>query len=140
MSARSLAQVPHIDIGRITKLVVRANPKWNVERLREAGEEYLRFLQLCKTYPEHKISAPADIDEFWHAHMLDSANYCRDCEIYFGYYLHHDPCIGNTEDSISAENTLAVYRASFSANPPESWTGLLTCANPGGGCGSIPAH
>ena len=88
-------------------------------------------------HPEQKIAAPADIDTVWHAHMLDSVNYTQDCATYFGYYLHHDPCIGES-DLERTGSTLTAYKTVF-GEPSSSWKDLMTCANPGGGCGSISA-
>ncbi len=138
MSARSLAALPNFDLGRVMPRVKRDNPDWTEDRLRNAEFEYRRFLQLCKTFPEQKISAAPDIDEVWHAHMLDSVFYMRDCDAYFGYYLHHDPCIGET-DLKGVDDTLAIFAAAFETEPTPAWMGLMTCANPGGGCGSIRA-
>ena len=140
MLTRSLATAPTIDLSRPIALVRRDNPEWSSVRLSSAADEYLCFLQLCKMYPEQKISAPPDVDRVWHAHMLDSINYMRDCEAYFGYYLHHDPCIGDTGGVADAEATLSTYERTFGIVPPSAWQGLMTCANPGNGCGSIPAN
>ncbi len=139
MSASSLASLPNIDLGRVMPRVAKENPDWNTERLRVAECEYLRFLQLCKTFPERKISAPPDVDEVWHAHMLDSVHYMRDCNNYFGFYLHHDPCIGET-DLENARETLVLYENTYGTTVPAAWAGLMTCANPGQGCGSIPVQ
>lgn len=140
MSAGSLVAVPNINLSRIIVQVQRSNPDWDDGRLNEAAREYLRFLQLCKMNPELKISAPPDIDMFWHAHMLDSVNYCRDCNEYFGRYLHHDPCLGESADLDTVNRTLNIYSATFGVNPTPAWMGLMTCANPGNGCGSMPVH
>lgn len=129
--------LPVLDLGRVRKLVERAKPDWDEDRLSAAQVEYLRFLQLCKMYPDRKIAAPEDVDQFWHAHMLDSKSYVRDCDGYFGYYLHHDPCIGSADMANDAQATLRLYREVFQTPPPELWSGLMTCAGPGKGCGSI---
>jgi hypothetical protein len=34
------------------------------------------------------------IDDFWHNHILDTRKYAEDCEIVFGYFLHHFPYLG----------------------------------------------
>lgn len=129
MSVRVLEIKPTFDLSRVLHQIKRDNPGWTEENLEAAKEEYLRFLQLCKSYPDDNISAPATVDVVWHAHMLDSVYYARDCGAYFGYYLHHDPCIGG-QDVSSAETTLALYQSSFGVTPPDAWTGLMTCQNP----------
>ncbi len=137
MSSQTLIARPLINHDRLGQLVLRNHPDWVSSRVKSAIAEYERFLMLCKELPEQKIAAPYDIDEVWHAHMLDSANYMKDCDLFFGYYLHHDPCIGEA-DIGSASSTLDAYRNHF-GEPPASWMDLMTCANPGGGCGSITA-
>lgn len=137
MHVQTLVARPQINHTRISKLVLRNHPDWVSARTQSAIAEYERFLMLCKEFPGQKIAAPHDIDEVWHAHMLDSVHYMKDCDLFFGYYLHHDPCIGESDlDSVAA--TLDAYRSLF-GEPPASWMDLMTCANPGGGCGSITA-
>lgn len=132
-----LVSPPVFDLSRVRKLVERAKPDWDGVRLDAAQQEYVRFLQLCRMYPDRKIAAPEDVDQFWHAHMLDSKSYVRDCDGYFGCYLHHDPCIGVADMADDAQATLRLYREAFQAPPPKLWSGLMTCAGPGKGCGSI---
>jgi hypothetical protein len=139
MNTRSLTEVPKVDLTRILLRVQANNPDWDNFRLNAAKLEYLRFLQLCKVRPDTKISAPPDVDEIWHAHILDTTRYIADCQNYFGYFLHHDPCIGPS-DMANAELTLQIYRDVFNLGPSDVWFKLMTCANPGGGCGSISAH
>lgn len=124
------------DTSRIQALVLGRKPEWNLERFSLALTEYLRFLTLCKAHPEAKVMAPADVDELWHAHMLDSAHYTADCQRIFGGYLHHDPCIGEL-DLYNTQGTLELYKAQFGEMPGDSWKEMLTCAGPGKGCGSI---
>lgn len=127
---------PTLPIDRLHPIMKQKHPEWTEARLQEALSEYSRFLQLCKMNPGRKISAPPDVDEVWHAHMLDSVHYVRDCDQYFGHYLHHDPCIGEL-DLESADDTLNIFRQTFQEEPPMAWAGLMTCANPGKGCGSV---
>jgi hypothetical protein len=109
---------------------------WDEARFEAALREYRRFLELCRRFPDLKIMAPAEVDELWHAHMLDSVHYVRDCDRIFGRYLHHDPCIGES-DATQARRTLGLYSATFGETPSPDWLGMMTCARPGGGCGSI---
>jgi hypothetical protein len=34
------------------------------------------------------------VDKFWHQHILDTVGYARDCQLMFGYFLHHNPYLG----------------------------------------------
>ncbi len=62
---------------------------WTREFCDEAESLYLRFLALNIRYPDRKICPTGPIDEFWHAHILDTRAYSRDCEFLFGRFLHH---------------------------------------------------
>jgi hypothetical protein len=125
------------DLSRVITRVREKHPEWHEKRLQAAVEEYKKFLYLCKIHPGVKISAPLDVDEVWHVHILDTQNYDRDCNSYFGYFLHHDPCIGPL-DRENARTTLDLYSTTFMHKPDELWSAAMTCANPGGGCGSLP--
>ncbi|OGL70410.1 hypothetical protein A3B32_02945 [Candidatus Uhrbacteria bacterium RIFCSPLOWO2_01_FULL_53_9] len=133
-----LANMPNIDLTRVVYRVKRDHPDWTETQIEEVEAAYRCFLQLCKTFPERKIAAPPNVDVVWHMHMLDSVAYMRDCDVYFGHYLHHDPCIGEA-DIDGANDTLVLYEETFGTTPPSIWMGLTTCANPGEGCGSIHA-
>ncbi len=67
---------------------------WSVEYQEEVEELYRRFLALNIAYPKQKICPTGPIDEFWHAHILDTRAYEQDCNYLFGQYLHHFPYFG----------------------------------------------
>lgn len=125
--------------NRVRARVQEKHPGWSKQRLDKAVSEYRKFLALCKANPKQKVSAPPDVDEIWHTHILDTIEYAKDCMSYFGYFLHHDPCIGPA-DLESAKLTLQLYEIGFGETPPALWGAQMTCANPGGGCGSFPAN
>ena len=45
-------------------------------------------------YPTKRIVPTLTIDEFWHAHILDTRAYMADCKALFGKYMHHYPYSG----------------------------------------------
>ncbi len=63
------------------------------------SEEYLlRGVEALKLYyaipvldPSNAHAISAEIDPFWHAHMIDSKRYTRFCDEAIGEYLHHEP-------------------------------------------------
>ena len=78
---------------------------WTKEQCDSAEVEYKRYLQLCKTY--RKGIVPNKImDKFWHYHILDTRAYHKDCDVVFGYYLHHFPYFGmrGEQDEKDLEN------------------------------------
>jgi len=76
---------------------------WSLERANAVEFEYRRFLFLMKRYPNEQTAPLADVDTFWHYHILDTMKYAADCDSVFGYFLHHFPYIGlRGEDDLAA--------------------------------------
>ena len=67
---------------------------WTVEFCDEVDDLYRKFLALNKRYPGRKICPTGPVDDFWHAHILDTAAYEADCARLFGGTLHHFPYFG----------------------------------------------
>lgn len=92
---------------------------WDTKKLARAQQEYRRFLLLCGLHPKIKISPVVEVDKFWHAHILDTERYHRDCMKLFGRYLHHNPNFGTTSKTGAARieaarrTTLQCYRKVF---------------------------
>lgn len=60
---------------------------------------YRQWLVLCLRYPDVGIVPTTDIDQVWHAHILDTAKYEQDCQHVFGFFLHHFPYLGLRGDA-----------------------------------------
>lgn len=76
---------------------------WSLERANAVEFEYRRFLFLMKRHPNEQTAPLADVDTFWHYHILDTMKYAADCQAVFGYFLHHFPYIGlRGEDDLAA--------------------------------------
>lgn len=73
-------------------------PRWNREAAWKCCQRYKNFLFLQKKYPSITIVPSKEIDEFWHQHILHTANYCYDSQQIFGSYLHHVP-LSPTDDT-----------------------------------------
>jgi hypothetical protein len=58
------------------------------------NDQMLGFLLLCGLHGGYSPSLLVDIP--WHAYMLDSRPYMHFCEVNFGKYVHHRPCLGST--------------------------------------------
>lgn len=82
---------------------------WTAELCSEAEDLYRKFLALNIRYPDRKICPSGPIDEFWHAHILDTRAYAADCEHLFGQMLHHFPYFGmrGPEDQADLEAAFA---------------------------------
>lgn len=72
--------------------------KWSDSKIKNTIRRYKNFLILRYKYPE-PLGPTEDIDEVWHAHILHTTEYFRDCKAIFGYYIHHNPFneVGNKE-------------------------------------------
>jgi hypothetical protein len=77
---------------------------WDSAVVDDMEKDYIKFLALNKTLmdfdQEFKMIPNRFIDEFWHAHILDTEKYAKDCQQVFGQYFHHYPYYGmrNEED------------------------------------------
>jgi hypothetical protein len=99
----------------------------------EAEGLYRRFLALNLRYPDRKICATGPIDRFWHAHILDTEAYERDCNALFGRFLHHFPYFGlrGPEDRADLEQTFAesvdLFIRHFGIDPTAGDTQARSC-------------
>ena len=88
-----------------------------------AEREYRRFLSLKRFYPDANLVPSHLLDKFWHAHILDTRAYMRDCEFLFGGYLHHSPFFGEygeeSQEELNAgfEKTKMLYEKHFGTYP-----------------------
>jgi hypothetical protein len=113
--------VMQLDLSAIkTKLMhVASGEGWSLEKTNAVEQEYRRFLCLMTNFPDEAITPLADVDTFWHYHILDTMKYAADCQQAFGYFLHHYPYVGlRGEDDEqlridSGERTRQLYEAMF---------------------------
>jgi hypothetical protein len=94
-----------------------------------------------KLFPEEDTAPLADVDTFWHYHILDTMKYATDCERVFGYFLHHYPYVGmdGTEEDEqfrldSGDRMRDLYEATFGEAYPGSFVeaaeATAFCAGP----------
>jgi hypothetical protein len=89
----SLGKVAQLDFSMLGRKLMEERG-WTHEYCDEVENLYRKFLALNIRYPDKKICPSGPIDEFWHAHILDTRAYFADCEFLFGEYLHHFPYFG----------------------------------------------
>lgn len=90
---RALEQASKLDFSMLRRKLVEESG-WTEELCAEVEDLYRKFLALNIRYPDRKICPTGPIDEFWHAHILDTRAYARDCDALFGQMLHHFPYFG----------------------------------------------
>lgn len=100
----------------LVKRLVQEN-EWTEEEAKEAIRKYKNFLVLRYKYPKTSLVPTKEIDEVWHAHILHTKEYTKDCQRFFGKYLHHNPASGASEEKKrlkkSYENTTKLYWEEF---------------------------
>lgn len=132
MSA-ALEKVASLDFSML-KHKLELERGWTSEFSDEVESLYRRFLALNVRYPEKKICPSGPIDDFWHAHILDTHAYARDCEALFGGYLHHFPYFGmrGAEDRAALEKSfqesLDLFVLHFGIDPTAGDTQARSCS------------
>jgi hypothetical protein len=118
----ALERVSQLDFTMLRrKMIEQLN--WTSEFCDEVESLYRKFLALNARYPDRKICPTGPIDAFWHAHILDTRAYARDCELVFGEYLHHFPYFGmrGSDDHAALEDafreSIALFIINFGIDP-----------------------
>ena len=117
-------QVSLLDFARLKhKYTASSEAEMSVEQWDAAEQEYRRFLTLKCLYPAVALVPSKQVDEIWHAHILDTRAYREDCHQVFGRFIDHYPYFGiyGQEDYQELKNafahTVALYEKHFGAYP-----------------------
>jgi hypothetical protein len=108
---------------------------WTTEFCDDVELLYRQFLALTARYPDRKVCPTGPIDEFWHAHILDTRAYAQDCQVVFGEYLHHFPYFGmrGPEDKAALEKafgeSVELFEIHFGVNPTAGDISARSCAS-----------
>ena len=79
-----------LELDKIGKKV--ANEKnWDEGTLEKNIHNYRHFLMFMLIHPDMGAIPTYEIDDLWHAHILDTRKYAEDCNQIFGYFVHHVP-------------------------------------------------
>ena len=107
---------------------------WTQEYCHEIEDLYRKFLALNVRYPDVKVCPTGPIDDFWHAHIVDTMAYQKDCEQLFGHILHHFPYFGmrGVEDIADLEaafdRSLDLFILHFGIDPTAGDTQARSCS------------
>lgn len=129
----ALEKVATIDFSML-KRKLEVERGWTSEFCNEVEDLYRKFLALNIRYPGKKVCPSGPVDEFWHAHILDTRAYARDCELLFGDYLHHFPYFGmrGPEDAAALEasfrESLDLFVLHFGIDPTAGDTQARSCS------------
>ena len=128
----ALTNVKSLDFSMLTRKLIEEHG-WTVEFCKEVESLYQKFLALNIRYPEKKICPTGPIDEFWHAHILDTNAYEKDCNFLFGKLLHHFPYFGmrGSEDRANLEaafeESLDLFVSHFGIDPTAGDVNARSC-------------
>lgn len=125
--------LPQFDLSNVLSQLQRDNPEqWTPERLAEAEEGYRRFLAMAKFCPGRQLVPSRTIDEVWHRHILNTAQYADDYWSYLGGFMHHHPSEAPGGDRTAWAATLETYRLIFGEEPGSAWMGENAICDAGG--------
>jgi hypothetical protein len=120
---RVIDAIEALDLEPVKQRVMDAElgEGWTREYAESIERGYKNYLTMLTKYQEdaEDIVLSKDVDEFWHAHILQTIKYTDDCDRVFGMYLHHNPHIGErTQADIErkvalAEKTRRLYQEEF---------------------------
>jgi hypothetical protein len=102
--------------------------EWDV-----AEHEYRRFLALKVFYPGVSLVPSKQVDNIWHAHILDTRAYREDCEKVFGRFIDHYPYFGiyGAHDAHVLEyyfqKTIGLYEQHFGQYPQGKGMVMTRC-------------
>ena len=96
--------------------------------------EYRQFLFLLATHADGAlIPWSAELDDFWHQHILDTSKYAADCDAIAGRLIHHPPhpAEGSAAYSLAIAQTRKLYLSAFSASarPRNRASGEIGCGS-----------
>jgi hypothetical protein len=130
--AAALRRVEAIDFTWLkAKLVL--DGELTAELCDEAEGLYRRFLALNMRYPDLVLCPTGPIDRFWHAHILDTLAYERDCAQLFGRTLRHFPYFGmrgpedRAELERAFERSIDLFIRHFGIDPTAGDTTARSC-------------
>jgi hypothetical protein len=91
MSTTFLYKLDNLDLQRVArKQMSKSNGSgWTLQQTEVAIARYKMFLYLHFLFPTTQLVPTKEVDEVWHAHILDTRRYDDDCKNLFGYFLHH---------------------------------------------------
>ena len=106
-------KIRNLDLTRIVKKV-QTEKQWTKEKVEDVERRYKNWLLLITTLDDTADVVPTlDIDEVWHAHILDTKAYFNDCQNIFGYFLHHVPSWNKRMPREAHDATALAYEKLF---------------------------
>jgi hypothetical protein len=130
----AIRRTARLDFGMLKKKLIEERG-WTAEFADEVEDLYRKFLALNARYPGRKVCPTGPIDDFWHAHILDTRAYAADCDQVLGRFLHHFPYFGmrGPADRADLEQTfqesMELFIIHFGIDPTAGDTEARGCAS-----------
>lgn len=70
---------------------------WDMDKVNHTIPLYQKWLTMQIIYENLSFAPSSLIDDFWHAHILDTRKYYKDCINTCGHMIHHYPYFGLTD-------------------------------------------
>lgn len=69
------------------------------DQVDEMESEYKKYLFIRVMHPQKLLPMSKEVDDFWHAHVLNTRNYLRFMqEVAGGSFIHHGPTVSEDEN------------------------------------------
>lgn len=94
---------------------MKANAGWDLDftlRVLEGYKQFLKLKQDMEDWSDTKVAPSIPISKMWELHILDTANYERDCQLLVGRMLHNDPDLTKEERNrriVDTKNVIRLY-------------------------------
>jgi hypothetical protein len=85
-------------------------------------DQTLVFLTACASNPGVRLLPSAAIDPGWHVFILFTREYAEFCDRVAGWFIHHEPAIGNGGPVGSLADTIEALRATGHDVDAELWS------------------
>lgn len=105
-----------LDLGQILTKLQKPAPRgagWTPNEAATADKWYRRFLIIGLKNPGTTIVPNEQVDELWHAHVLNMRQYEEDTTQIFGSILYHAPTFGECDLRPHFAKTNELLRAEF---------------------------
>ncbi len=92
--------IQNLDLDRVRAKLQKPSPRgknWTPDQAATADKWYRRFLTIALRNPGVTLVPNEEVDEIWHAHVLDMKQYEADTKRIFGKILYHVPSFGEVD-------------------------------------------
>jgi hypothetical protein len=108
----------------------------SLNEAREGFEETKKFLALCASRPNERLSPSKSIDNYWHEWIIFTKSYAQFCSL-VGTFVHHDPSAAPEVDAYY--KTVREMKKFYGDVDSKYWSNNIDAGKCCSTCGS-PCH